>query len=44
MARSPAGVEERLALCLLFVSECVIPEVVFEFAISEVSEFDLFGA
>jgi hypothetical protein len=45
-ARRPAGVEERLALCPLFVSECVIPDVVVvsEFVISEVSEFAPFGA
>jgi hypothetical protein len=40
-ARRPAGMEERRALCLLFVSECVIPEVVSEY---EVFEFALFAA
>jgi hypothetical protein len=43
-ARRRVGVDERLALCLFFVCECVIPAVVTEIAISEVSEFEPFGA
>jgi hypothetical protein len=37
--RPPAGVIERLALCLLFVPECMIPRVVVV-----VSDLFVFGA
>src|SRR5215475_6517855 len=44
-ARRPVGVDERLALCLLFVSECVITEVVSEFVNKpDVVEFASSGA
>jgi hypothetical protein len=40
-ARRPGGVDEGLVLCLLFVSECVKPDVVSD---SVILEFALFGA